>query len=381
MKMAGELYYQVTVKAGFTTYDLSDDLTSFTLDEEEGKPDALTLRLADPYRVLSHALQEGMEVEVDLGTTDDHALIFSGDIHRTQADFPEGGVPTLSVQAYDRAMRMGLRERNRTWSGAGLDLSDIVAQVAAPHGFGTVDVQLAGNPTFEENGIRQRDETDLAFLLRLARDWACQMYAKPEGNHTLRFVSQHHVMTERELVTLHYGRCGADGHLLSLEAHSDITEVVRPRVFAGIDYDTGERVDPATAEPREVADTEDEFMDENLAEFRSREPERAAALTLLLSSAAGSRSDMVERLRRPHREPTHSFITREHRDARKRNDYSTRLLGMRASGTTHGNIRIHAQAAVRLSDVGGRLSGTWFLSRVRHQVDGQGYRTDFDCRR
>ena len=379
--MGDDLYYHVTVHAGRASYDLSHDLASFTLDEEEGKPDALTLEVPDPYRVLGHALQEGMEIEVDLGTVRDHAVVFRGDIHQTEADFPQSGVANLTVQAYDRAMRMGLRERNRMWSGDDLNLSDIVAAIAPPHGFANVDVQIDGDPSFEGNGVRQRDETDLAFLLRLAREWSCQVYATPEEDHTLRFHSQRHVMTERERLTLYHGRCEPEHHLLSFEARSDVTEMSRPRTFAGMEFDSGEAIPPAEAGPEREADTRDTFADENLAELRAREPERAERLRTLLAAGEGSRDDFVKRFRKARRELTHSFLTRERRDVRRRNDYSTRALGMRGSGVTPGNMRMHAQTAVRIEDVGGRFSGTWFLSRVRHRVDGHGYLTEFDCRR
>ena len=64
--MAGDLYYHVALKAGPVAYDLSNDLTALTIEEEGGKPDQLTIDISDSYKVFSHALQEGVEVEVDL---------------------------------------------------------------------------------------------------------------------------------------------------------------------------------------------------------------------------------------------------------------------------------------------------------------------------
>ncbi len=378
--MPVELYYQVQVTAGDdATYDLSHDLASFTLDEQEGRPDHLTLRVPDPYKVFGHAFQEGMEVMLDLGTKEDHAIVFRGRIHQADADFPRDAVPSLTIHAHDRAMRMGLRPRNRVW--AGKKLSDVVKEIAKAHGFASADVQVGGDPVFTGNGIRQQDETDLAFLLRLAHDWACQMYVDPANGDVLRFLSQEKVMKERQQVTLYYGRCGVPDRLLSFQPRSDVADIQLPRVFSGVDYATGRPIELANAQAAGTTDTNDPFRDENLAEFRAREPERAKRLGGIISAAPKVRTDLLEELGTARREATPSFTTSAAMEARRQNQLSTSALGMRASGSTVGNMRLHAQKALRLKDVGGRFSGTWFLSQVRHVLDREGYRTEFECRR
>lgn len=377
--MPVELYYQVQVTAGGAAYDLSNDVASFTLEEQEGRPDHLTVRVPDPYKVFGHAFQEGMEVMLDLGTTDDHAVVFRGKIHQADADFPRDATPTLTIHAHDRAMQMGLRPRNRPWVDK--KLSEIVTEIATAHQFKSADVRVAGDPVFSGNGIRQQDETDLAFLLRLSTDWACQMYVDPSDGDVLRFISQKQVMEELQQVTLYYGRCGVPDRLLSFAPRSDVADIQLPRVFSGVDYATGERIEPANVEEGEPVNTEDAFRDENLAEFREREPERAQLLEAVISAAPQVRTTMLQELGTARREATPSFTTPEAIEARRQNQLSTSALGMTASGSTVGNMRLHAQTAVTLADVGGRFSGTWFLSSVRHVMDIQGYRTDFECRR
>jgi uncharacterized protein len=374
-----ELYYQVQVTAGGASYDLSNDLASFTLDEQEGRPDHLTLHVPDPYKVFGHAFQEGMEVMLDLGTTEDHAVVFRGSIHQADADFPENATPTLTLHAHDRAMQMGLRSRNRPWVNK--KLSQIVDEIAKAHGFASADVKVGGDPLFDGNGIRQQDETDLAFLLRLAQDWACQMYVDPAKGDVLRFLSQKNVMSELQQVTLYYGRCGVPDRLLSFQPRSDVADIQLPRVFSGVDYKTGQMIDPASVEKEDEVDTEDAFLDENLAEFREREPLRAGLLEGIISAAPEVRTTLLEKLGTAHRDAAPGFITPENVEARRLNQRSTSALGMRASGSTVGNMRLHAQTALRLADVGGRFSGTWFLSQVRHVLDAQGYRTEFEARR
>jgi phage protein D len=54
---------------------------------------------------------------------------------------------------------------------------------------------------------------------------------------------------------------------------------------------------------------------------------------------------------------------------------------MRANGAAEGTKDMFARSIVSIEDVGGRFSGTWYLSQVRHVLDRGGYRTEFECRR
>src|SRR5262245_60820420 len=133
------------------SYDLSDDISSLSIAQQEGTADLLSIDIEDPYKLLGHALQEGMDIEVELGTDDDHAVVFRGRIYKVDGSFPADATPTIKLQAYDSRMRMGLRERNRPW--ADVTLSDIVNQIAQDY-FSNIDVVVQGDPSFPGNGIR-----------------------------------------------------------------------------------------------------------------------------------------------------------------------------------------------------------------------------------
>lgn len=378
--MASDLYYRVSVSAAAAAYDLSHDLTSLVIEEESGKPDQLTVELSDPFKVLGHALQEGMQVEVDIGTTDDHSIIFRGRIYRVQSDLPADGTPTLQVTAYDKSMAMGLRRRNRPFTDVAL--SDLVTQVASAYFNSDVQVELRGDPRFTGNGIRQQDETDLAFLLRLAARYGAEMYVlSDDDSDTLYFKAQYHIMQAEPEVTLHHGRCGVAHRLIQFQAEADVSNIRLPRVFAGIDYAGGEATEVATAEVEAVGESEDSFFDENLAAFSTREPERAGQLEALLAEAPAVQETLRGELGAAERETTPGFTTQEDLNTRAENQFSTSIQGMRGSGATVGNQRLRAQSNARIEDVGGRFSGTWYLSQVRHTIDQQGYQTQIQCQR
>ncbi len=378
--MAGDLFYGVKVSASGATYDLTSDSSSFTIEQREGQADLLTIAMDDPFRVFGHALQEGMDVEVELGTSDDHALVFRGRIYKVDATFPEDGTPTLRLEAYDPRMRMGLRQRNRVFSD--MALSDIVNTVASAY-FTNVDVSVMGDPSFPDSGIRQQEETDLAFLFRLATTYGCVMYVTVEdSDDTLHFLAQYNVMTATPAVQVYYGRSDVPNRLLSFESSVDASQVELPRVLSGIDYDTGQDTEMTTTDIQDPGTSTDEFFDEDLTAYRKAHPDKADQLEALLSAASAAQAVLQADLATSVRDGSPAFTTEDFQAAIAQNQFSTSLQGMRAKGTTLGIRSLVAQTNIDIEDVGGRFSGTWFLSQVRHTYDpSKGYRSEFECRR
>jgi phage protein D len=381
--MAGDLFHRVGIQAGTTEYDLSQDLSSFTIEEASAKPAELTVNLSDPFNVFSHALQEGMTVEVDLGTAEEHSLMFRGRIYKVESSSPETGVSTLRLLAYDASMAMGLRRRNRPWTD--MTLSEIVNEIAGDYfdpRLVEVSLMADGDPRFEGNGIRQRDKTDLEFLHGLARRYGCEMFVMPEEDgDALHFEAQYHIMSEDPAVSLYHGRCDTPGRLLSFEANSNVANIQLPRALSGIDYGTGEATEVTTTTVEQVGTTDDQFADENMTAFRERHPDRAGSLEGLISGAGAVQEALRDELGTVERQAVATFTTEEELNVISANQFSTSIHGMRASGSADGNPRIRAQANIDIANVGGRFSGTWYLSQVRHVLNDQGYQTEFECQR
>ena len=377
--MPADLYYRVSIQAGGASYDLSPALSTLVVEEDTARPDQLTLTLSDPYKVYSHALREGMAVEVDLGTTEDHSVVFRGHFYQVNGDFPQDGVPTLRLLAYDRSMRMGLRRRSRPWSNVAL--SDIVRTIGRDYFTVTgIRAEPRGDPEFAGNGIRQQNETDLAFLYRLATYYGCEMFVVAgDRDDALHFIDQYSLMRRTPEVTLYQGRCGVAGRLLRFEASSDVSRIQLPRAFSGIDFDTGE-TNEETARVEEAGNTDDSFAEENFTAFSRHYPERAPQLQTLTGQSEALDREIREQLGSETREATPGFTTAEELRLRADNQFSNSLRGMHGSGAAVGNHRLHAQVTIRIAD-GGRFSGTWYLSQVRHSLNLQGYQTEFQCQR
>jgi hypothetical protein len=148
-----------------------------------------------------------------------------------------------------------------------------------------------------------------------------------------------------------------------------------------MDFNTGEPTELSTASIEEAGSTEDEFADENMTAFRERYPDRADRLDALISASASVQDTLRKKIGDARREAMPTPITEEEQSVIAANQFSTSLHGMRANGASYGNPQIHAQATIRIADVGGRFSGIWYLSEVRHLLNVQGYRTEFQCQR
>ena len=381
--MAEELFYRVTVKAGPASYDLSRDLSSFTIEETGGKPDALTINLSDPAKVFSHGLQDGMGIEVDLGTTEEHSLMFRGRIYKVDSSFPQDGVPTLRILAFDASMAMGLRRRSRPWTD--MTLSDLVRAIARNYfdpGRIKVSLMKGGDPTFRGNGVRQRDQTDLEFLHGLASSYGCLMFIVPEEDgDALHFEAEYRIMTGTPAVTLYHGRSGNPNRLLSFDANSNVAEIQLPRTLSGMDPDSGVPAEVRTAPLELVGAAEDQFADENMTAFRERHPDRAGRLEAMISAADAVQAALREELGTSQRRAVETFASEQDLGVLAANQFSTKLYGMNASGSADGNRLVHAQTTIDIANVGGRFSGIWYLSEVRHVLSDQGYRTEFECQR
>ncbi len=378
--MADDLFYQVSVTAPGATYDLSSDLGSLTVEQRASQPAKVTIELNDPFKVFSHGLQEGMGLEVDLGTAEDHGVVFQGRIYQANASFPETGVPSLTLQAYDGTMAMGLKARNRVFQD--MALSDIVFAVVGDYSFPVTLVDVVGDPSFPGNGIRQREETDLQFLLRLGAECGCAMASLPgDSGEELEFRAERILMEEEPEVILYYGRCDVEHRLLTFTPSSDVGQIQLPRVMSGIDYTTGERIDARPADDEDVEDLEDPFASENLSAFGDRYPDRADRLGELIDAAPAAHDEVETDLGTTTRAAVTTFTTPEDLAERLQNQFSSQRLGMHASGATPGNYRLRAQRTVGILDVGGHFSGKWFLTQVRHTVNRSGFRSEFECRR
>ena len=182
-------------------------------------------------------------------------------------------------------------------------------------------------------------------------------------------------------LTLYYGRCGVENRLLSFSANSDITNIQLERQLGGMDFDLGEATEMTNSGTDDVGSTEDQFLDENLAAMATEQPLQTADIAPLMAVSSMASQELEQYTGTTNREAIPTFTSASELQAISQNQFSTRVHGMQGNGTLIGNHRVHAQSNIDIADVGGQFSGIWYLSQVRHVIDKQGYKTEFECQR
>lgn len=377
--MDAALYYRIVVASGGATYDLSRDIASLTWEQDDGKPDQLVLVVPDGAMVMGHALREGMTIELTFGTDVEHAVVFRGRIYGAESQVPPAGIPVLTIKALDRSAEMGMHTKPRRWDEK--PLSTVVNDVLAAYEFTGKHVALGVDP---EVIVVQGDRSDLELLAELCEHYGCSMYVEqqPDGEH-LHFVGKAQLADAEPELQLFHGRCGVAHGLAEFHATVDARRAEVPRLFTGIDRRTGEMLAPITIEPRSPGKVDDLLLADNLAQIA--DADKRDRLQALIDAAATAEAEMrklrladhgvqVARSKPP-------LTTAEELKLQADNWVRVNALGMNGAGSSAGLPGLRARSTIELLGVGGRFSGKWFVSQVRHMVGRDGYHTEFNCQR
>jgi len=148
--------------------DLTDRLVSFVYEDHETALDLMEITLADPYLqfIDDPLLQEGNEIRARFGYADDLSPTKVGVVKEISYDFPETGVPTITLKAYDKGCKLSAEQVQRVWErSGGIRASDIAMTLATEHGFTPVVT-----PTVDRfQRLHQSKQSDAQFLRQLAR--------------------------------------------------------------------------------------------------------------------------------------------------------------------------------------------------------------------
>jgi phage protein D len=371
-------YFSVKIASGEHAYELARDVDSFTVDHEASRPSELEVTLGDPFHVFSHAVREGLTVEVSLGEPADHGVVFRGLIDQVSGDFPQDAVPTLHFVAHDGRMRMGLRERSRPL--ASTTLSDVFREVAGVY-FPRINTEFDSDQTFE-GGIRQKRQTDLDFLLDLARQYECELILRdgPAGDE-LVLASSSRLRNRGARVKLHYQRSGVEHLISSFQPRRDLGSVRLSKAQAAIDETTGETT-PVAIRQRDVPlEVRDDVYEENMARFAQARPLEARELALMAAVAEETSASFEQRLGKLSLDQSAPSRSSDQTSRWSEQRVAAGILGMQADATIAGVLEVRPTEVVRITNVGGRFSGDWYLNRVRHVFDGSGHRTELGCER
>jgi phage protein D len=363
-----EVYFSVKVEGE----EVGDLLDRIVVEEADTRAGLATLTATDSFLVLADVLHEGLTVEIDLGWDDAHAVVFRGPVVGVRGAYPAGGRPAVEVQAADGLVRLGLRPRTKAWWNT--TVGQVVRDTAVANGLLPGEIAPDPDPVLEEKQPRrQTEETDLAFLFRLARDYDCKLSVDPGGPvDKLNFVATAKLLSADPAEETLAFNVNVEEFAAAADAFA---AAARARVVS-TDPATGARVEVL----KELASAGDATW--------TPDPDRVAGtgvgadrLASLLAKGAAKRAALTEAWREPGRAV--GAAARPAGDSAGAVGDRARRLGQSAHGRARGSVWFRPRRVVQVTGFGGRWSGVWYFARVRHEIDvpRRGYTCSFDCTR
>jgi len=330
---------------------------SVTVEDHDRLIDEATVVLDDQGGEAADVPVEGHVLLIELGASDDHAVIFEGCVTRVRSE--SGGMGRrATIVAYDRSYALNREPHTRDLT-PGL-LSAVVREVVGTQlPIGQVEPDSDHTYTAERPPPRQVGKTDWQYLQDLALAHGARCFVEyNEGRSQLYFVG------ERRLF-----QAAALGKLRFCQGVRELLEFTYERIASGAaPQRTLTSEDPATGAPAAAPAPEPPTP----APPASSAPPPTTAPESLRPRVAtvGAPSDPDLPARAARRDPT-------------------RELGLFGRGMAVGTYKLRAKGKVTITGVAPWVEGDWYLRKVVHnftadregQVDRSTYVTRFEVTR
>ena len=341
--------WEIVVQGREVTEDVSADALSVSFEDHATDADMATLVLANPDNrwTDSSVFDQGNVLELSLGYGRSLAPVFKGPVARPEPSFPEDGVPTLSIRAYDfsRPMRRVVeRDGRRALTWQNVTDSDIARDIAQRHGVREVDIEAT---SLVLPYVAQGNESDWAFLKRRAERIGFEVYVERD---TFHFHAPRDSVA-RAPAALEYRR-----NLRSFDVRLSVEDQVTKVVVKGWDPVAGEPIVAIAT----GADTVRSVLGAKAASDFVKEDFGEGAKVL---------HDLVPRTVAEAEQLARAYL--------RQSEYAL----LQGSGSVTGDPALKAKTLVEIAGVGARYSGTYYVTRVTHSIGDGGYLCDFECQR
>ena len=121
--------------------EVGDLIEFIEVEENDMQSDLATLTFVDSNLILADVLHEGLSVEVDLGRTDVHAVVFRGIVTSIRGHFPSRGTPRVEIEASDNIIKLSMDHVTRRWWNT--TLSQIVRDIALASGLAPGEIAIS----------------------------------------------------------------------------------------------------------------------------------------------------------------------------------------------------------------------------------------------
>jgi phage protein D len=283
--------------------------------------------------------------------------VFIGEITGVEASFPNAGMPVMTLVAHDYLHRLSAGKYARGFGplpdfiiASILSIENRLLPVVEPFVQHASEARAALNIIFRGAGARQKGESHLEMLARIAATYDAEYHVEGDFLYITRFIKEY---TPR--LTLTWGasllafapKVTTVGQAVGVAMKFTLREIPLDflvSVFWDFDRESlGITVLPGAAAPA---------------------AQSGAPVFTIINRPVGSPADIMD-----------SVLSIVHELRTKLNN---RLTG---SGSAIGDPRIRAGAIIRLEGLGPDFSGDYRVSSVTHVIDSGGYRTNFQVRK
>ncbi len=323
------------------------DILSVEVEQHVDGADTFTIAvnvwdtLAQDFQWLDDdVLVAGSELEVLVGYGEDLESLIQGEIVALEIDYGADTAPVLQVQGYDKLHRFRRGRRSQTY--VNVKDSEIAESIAREM---QLQVQADDSQVVHAH-LFQYNQSNIDFLQERAR----------RINYEVDVVGG----------TLYFRRTANDrGKTLSLNYQDDLKQFsVRLSTLAQVKKVVVRGWDVAAKEAIVgLGQAGDEISQMGGAELG----------VSLAENAFGAFQELVTD------QPVFSQTEADQMAKSIFNRMSLQFI--RGEGEAVGNALLRAGEVVEIGNLGRRLSGLYYLTRVQHLIDSDGYRTRIDCRR
>lgn len=354
----GDFYapaFAVRVGGEELTRDLLLPISQVEVDLVLGAAARFSFTIVNCYSLKAHAfltgrgqrvldlLPFGAEVSIAMGYRDARSMpvMATGLITEITTNFPESGLPELSVAGYDHGFPLTVGKNARTWTKA--RDSDAAQEIASFHNL-AADIQRTEE---QHPQIEQNQESDFEFLKKLAERNHFELYV--DETRTLHFRKPNDTATA--VVRLAWGE-----GLLSFKPEANLAgQVSRVEVYGWDPKKKQKIVGVAVAGEESGKEGKGRSAAEQLQQAFVKDPAKRPVLRL--------------------RQPVFSQAEAEKRALAALNERAKQFLTGDAEAI--GLPEIRPDRNVQFDNLGTPFSKTYYVQQATHKVDGNGYRTRF----
>lgn len=313
------------------------------IEERIDAPSRFSMMLSDPTREWtdSEDMSVGSEVKIQMGYKDAVEEILYGEVLGMSAQYKSQTDPVVFVKGMNHLHRLCRGKKTRSFNE--MTDVDIIKQIAG---------ECSLKDEIDNIGLQhlftmQHNETNYDYIMNMARKYDCRVWAKDKK----LFFGKSTDSSSEELV-LEYGKT-----LTEFDVETDTTHILTEIEVRGWNNEKGEAV-------------------------------KGKATIDDISQKVGGTTFGGKYVKDKFGVAKHIYIDDNVLDQSGADKLAADIISLNAmgfitgSGSTEGNNKIRAGSMLELKELGGRFSGKYMVTSVRHVLDAfKGYKTYFKvCR-